>query len=174
MARFRRMTGGGSLVVMALVAAGGGHAQAPAPPLVPPPITPAVPPPGATLSSPIEISYCLCLERDIATRQAELTVRRNAYETLAREIAEAEAAIARDRPRVNVNDPTAIDAFKRRLDQLDAMKARQLQVTLPDYQTAVAGYNERVAQYTQRCSGRVLDPRVTEQVRANLICRMDQ
>jgi hypothetical protein len=173
MVRFRRMAWCGGLAVAALVAASAGDAQTPMQ-TPPPSITPAVPPLGMTLSSPIEISSCLCLEREIATRQAELTVRRNAYVALVREIAEAESAIARDRARVDVNDQAAVDAFKRRMDQLDAMKARQDQVTLPDYQAAVAGYNERVAQYTQRCSGRVLDPVVTEQVRANLICRMGE
>jgi hypothetical protein len=127
-----------------------------------------------TLSSPAEISVCLCLERDLGTRQAEMAVRRNAYEGLARDIQEAEAVLERERARVDVNNPASVDGFKQRLDVLDAMKARQANVALPDYQGAVAGYNERVAQYTQRCSGRPVDQYVAERVRPNLICRMDQ
>ncbi len=137
--------------------------------------TPASPPPsGARVTSPYEISSCLCLEREMATRQSEMTVRRNAYETLAHQIADTQTAIDRDRPRVDVNDPVAVEAFKRRLDELDVLKTRQDQVTLPDYQAAVGTYNERVAQYTNLCSGRILDPAVTEQVRGNLVCRMGQ
>jgi hypothetical protein len=170
-----------ALAVALMAAAASGDAQtpqttAPLPPIPPPattPVAPPVPPPGAILSSPIDVSSCLCLERDIATRQGELTVRRNAYETLARQISDAEAAIARDRPQVDVNSQASVDAFKRRLDELDAMKTRQDQGALPDYQAAVAGYNQRVAQYTQRCSGRPLDAGVAEQVRTNLVCRMD-
>jgi hypothetical protein len=126
------------------------------------------------ISVPSEVASCLCLERDLTTRQAEMAVRRNAYDGLERDIQAAEATLERDRGRVDVNDQAAVDGFRQRLEQVDAMKARQSQMTLPDYQMAVAGYNERVAQYTQRCSGRPLDPLVVAQVRPNLICRMDQ
>jgi len=163
MAQFRRMAWSGALVLMASLLAATGQAQT-QPAGTPPPV----------LSSPFDVSTCLCLERAIATRAAELTVRRNAYEALAREIHETEAAIDRQRPLVDVNDQAAIDDFKRRLEQLDAMKARQDQVTLPDYQAAVASYNDRVAQYTQRCSGSALDPGVSEQMRATLVCQPDQ
>ncbi len=125
------------------------------------------------LSSPIDISFCLCLQRDIETRQGEMAIRRNAYETSVKDIQDAEAGLDRDRPRVNVDDQSQVDDFRRRLDALDALKARLAQVTLPDYQAAVTGYNERVGQYTGRCSG-ALDPNVVERVRPNLICRMDQ
>lgn len=126
------------------------------------------------LRSPIDISACLCLERDLATRQAEMTVRRNAYEALARDIQDGEATLERERARVDVNDPASVDGFRRRLDALDDLKTRQSTVALPDYQVAVTGYNERVAQYTQRCSGRPIDQATVEQVRPNLVCRMDQ
>lgn len=125
------------------------------------------------LRSPIEIAACLCLERDLGTRQAEMTVRRNAYEGLARDIQEAEASLERDRARVDVNDAAAVDGFRRRVDALDAMKVRQSTVALPDYQAAIAGYNERVAQYTQRCSGRPIDQATLERVRSDLVCRTD-
>jgi hypothetical protein len=125
------------------------------------------------LSSPVDISFCLCLQRDIATRQGEMAIRRNAYERSALDIQDGEAALERDRPRVNVDDPSQVDGFRRRLDALDVLKTRLADVTLPDYQAAVTGYNERVAQYTGRCSG-ALDPNVVEQVRPNLICRMDR
>jgi hypothetical protein len=144
-------------VAAALVAAGGARAQ-----------TAPGPTPAET-----ETSTCLCLEGELATRQAELTVRRHAYEGLATTIHDAEGALARDRSAVDVSDPVAVDRFRRRLDALDAMKARQDQVTFPDYQAAVASYNERVAQYARAC-GHALDPAVVAQVRPNLICRMGQ
>src|SRR4051812_14764374 len=50
----------------------------------------------AMLSSPIDIAFCLCLQRDIATRQDEMAIRRNAYEGSVREIQDAEAALERD------------------------------------------------------------------------------
>src|SRR5271156_2314318 len=156
MAQFRRMAWGGALALAVLLPAGGaGQAQRPPPepPMEMPPAEPSAPPLGPVLPSPFDVSACLCLERAIDSRQSELTVRRNEYEALAREIADAQAAIDRQRPLVDVNNQYAIDDFKRRLDALDALKARQEQVTLPDYQAAVARYNDRVAQYTQRCSG---------------------
>jgi hypothetical protein len=173
MALGRRTVGCWGLIVAGLLVAAGARAQVPPPPPGPPPL-PASPAPAPIITSPIEISSCLCLERELANRQSELTVRRNAFETLTREVAEAQSALDRDRPRVDVNSQYAVDAFRQRVEQLEAMKARRDQVALPDYQSAVAAFNERVAQYTQRCSGRTLDPRVTEQVRQNLVCRMDQ
>jgi hypothetical protein len=126
----------------------------------------------ALLSSPIDISFCLCLQRDIETRQGEMAIRRNAYESSVKDIQDTEAGLDRDRPRVNVDDPAQVDDFRRRVDALEALKTRLAEVTLPDYQAAVTGYNERVAQYTGRCSG-ALDPNVVARVRPNLICRMD-
>jgi hypothetical protein len=166
MARFRRIAWSG-VVALAAALAGAGHAQTP-------PDEPPAPSLGTAGASPFEVSMCLCLERAIATREAELTVRRNTYEALAREIADKAAAIDRQRPLVDVNSQAAIDDFKRQLDALDALKARQDEVTLPDYQAAVTSYNDRVAQYTQRCSGLTIDSDVTEQVRATLICKPDQ
>jgi hypothetical protein len=173
MARSRRIGWLGGMALAALLAgAGPGQAQT-----VQTQTLPAQTPvetPGPVLTSPFDISFCLCLEREIQTRQAELTVRGNAYEGLAKEIREIEAALDRERPRVDVNDQAAVDAFRQRLERLDALKARQDQVTLPDYHAAATSYNERVAQYTQRCSGRPLDPAAAEQVRASLVCRLDQ
>ena len=157
----RRRRYGGGLIAATLLAASPALAQSPPEAL------------GPTLTSPYDISACLCLERDLPTRMNEIAVRRNAYEAMEREIRDAETAIERDRSRVDVNDPAAVDAFKRRLEALDALKARRDQVALPDYQGAVATYSERFNQYNQRCSGRGLDPAVTQQVRQNLICRME-
>ncbi len=161
MAQARRRVWGDGLVAAALVAASPAVAQTPVQEL------------GPTLTSPYDVSTCLCLERDLPTRLSEIAVRRNTYEAMEREIGDAGAAIERDRPRVDVNDPAAIEAFRRRLDRLDAMKARRDDVALPDYQAAVAAYNERFNQYNQRCTGRAYDPAVTEQVKRNLICRME-
>jgi hypothetical protein len=166
MGKFRRMAWSG-IVALAATLAGAGQAQTP---LDEPP-TPSL---GTAGASPFEVSMCLCLQRAIATREAELTVRRNTYEALAREIAARASATDRQRPLVDVNSQAAIDDFKRQLDALDALKARQAEVTLPDYQAAVASYNDRVAQYTQRCSGQMLDDTVVEQVRATLICKPDE
>ena len=186
MARWRRWGRGGGVIAAIVVAAGTAGAQAPAPveeaPLgagmppaaaTPPAAETPAQPLGPTLTSPYDISLCLCLQRDIAKRQATLNERRGAYDQLAGEIRDAQTAVARDRPRVDVNDPAAVARFKMRLDELDAMSARQAQVVLPAYQAAVGTYNQRVAQFTERCSGRVYDPGVTAQVRNNLICRLD-
>lgn len=125
------------------------------------------------LNTPQEISYCLCLDRGLATRLAELTVRRNAYEALARTIRDREAALDRRRSTIDVNNQAEVDAFKQQLEELDALKARENQVTLPDYQTAASSYNERVLLYTDRCASHTFDSGVTEQVRATLTCPIE-
>lgn len=125
------------------------------------------------LNTPQDISYCLCLERGLATGQSELTVRRNAYEALARTIREREAALDRRRSTIDVNNQAEVDGFKQQLEELDAMKARENQVTLPDYQTAASSYNERVMLYTDRCATHTFDSGVTERVRATLACPIE-
>jgi len=130
--------------------------------------------PGGVLSSPYEISQCLCLQRELATRETTLNARRDAYEALAREIHGAEVAVSDERPLVDVTNQLAVDEFKQQLDQLDALKTRQARVTLPEYQAAVTRYNDTVARYTQRCSGHTLDPEASAQLRANLICNFEQ
>jgi hypothetical protein len=157
---------GGGLVGAFLLAAGSAAAQSP-------PAAPPLQTLGPALTSPYDISLCLCLQRDIASRQTALTERRNTYDHLAGEIHDARVAIARDRPHVDVNDADAIARFKQRLDELDAMTAEQDSVMLPAYQAAVTTYNQRVAQYTERCSGRALEAGPTAEVQSNLVCRLD-
>jgi len=161
MLRMERLAWRGGLALAASLLAGVGSAQ-------PVPETTA---PGTVLTSPYDIAQCLCLEREIKRRETDLAAKRQAYDALARQIGEAQATIERQRPQVDVDSQYSIDSFKQLLDQLDALKERQAQITLPDYQAAVAGYNGRVAQYTQRCSGHPLDPAAAERVRAGLVCK---
>jgi hypothetical protein len=161
MLRSGRTARRGGLALAAALLAGAGSAQ-------PQPETTT---PGTVLSAPYDIAQCLCLERELAPREADLTARRQAYEALARQIADGQAAIDRQRPQVDVDSQYSVDSFKQLLDQLDALKERQAQVTLPDYQAAVTGYNGWVARYTQRCSGHPLDPAAAEKMRATLVCK---
>lgn len=129
---------------------------------------------GAVLTSPYDISACLCLQQELTARESELTSRRAAHEALARQIHDGQVALDDQRPLVDVNNQLAVDEFKQQLDQLDALKTRQYQETLPEYQAAIARYNDTVARYTQRCAGHPLDPDATQQVRAGLVCRLEK
>jgi hypothetical protein len=156
----RKAAGAIAGAVLAALAAGQGRAQ-----------TPETRSP--VLTSPYEVSACLCLERDIAARLQDMSARRAAYEALTSRMNDLQADLDRRRKVINVNDPAQVDDFRRRLDELDALQAEQTGSTLPAYQAAVAAYNQRVAQFTERCAGRALDQNVVNQLRANLVCQLN-
>lgn len=167
MAHYRRKTAGVIAgAVLTALASGQGRAQTPQTRTPSAPSTPV-------LTSPYDVSTCLCLERDVASRLQEMSGRRTAYEALTSQITELQADLDRRRKAINVNDPGQVDDFRRRLDQVDALQAELTGTTLPAYQAAVAAYNQRVAQYTDRCAGRALDQNVVNQLRANLVCQLN-
>lgn len=125
------------------------------------------------LGNPSEIAVCLCLERSITQRATEMNARRAAYDRMQQQIAALGSDVERSRSTVDTNNDDAVAAYRAKVEQLDALNADADRTVLPGYQSAVAAYNERVNQFTQRCAGRGIDQAVTAEVRRDLVCRID-
>lgn len=125
------------------------------------------------LQAPSEIAVCLCLERSIGQRAAEMSARRPAYESLQMRVAALSSELERSRASVDTSNDAAVEAYRAKVVELDTVRNELERSALPDYQAAVTGYNERVTQFTQRCSARPVDPVVTDQVRRSLVCSID-
>lgn len=123
----------------------------------------------AALTDPAAIATCLCQERVIAEQQREIGVRQTIYERTKAEVDRLMAEVERRRPLVNVDLPAEVTAFRELLDELDAAQDRMIRSALPDYQAAVAAYNESTARYTLSCATGY-HPAVLDAVKARLSC----
>ena len=130
-------------------------------------------PAGTLMTDPREIATCLCLNQSVLKREGELGAVRATYEALRKSIADQTAALNTKRPTVNVNDPTAVDAFRAQMEKRDDDEARLEQDVYPGLQTQTAAYNARVADYSQRCGGRYMDEPVLKAVQKTLVCTID-
>jgi len=124
------------------------------------------------LTDPTAIAACLCLERTMADRQREMTLRQGIYERVKNNVDRLGQEIEVKRPKVNVDMPADVTAFRELLDEQDAAQDSLMRSALPDYQGAVAAYNETVATFNRSCiSG--YHPTILESVRKTLACPTD-
>ncbi|MFY8105887.1 MAG: hypothetical protein ACOVKO_03155 [Elstera sp.] len=128
---------------------------------------------GTLMTDPREIATCLCLNQSVQRRGQALGAAQATYEALRRSIAEQATALNTKRPTVNVNDQTAVDAFRVQVEKRDDDEARLEQEVFPSLQAQTTSYNARVADYSQRCGGRYMDEPVMQAVQKNLVCTID-
>ena len=124
------------------------------------------------LTDPGAITACLCLERTMADRQREMTLRQSIYDRVKANADRLAQEIEARRPKVNVDLPADVTAFRELLDEQDAAQDSLMRSALPDFQGAVAAYNETVATFNRDCvSG--YHPAVLESVRRTLTCPVE-
>ncbi len=124
------------------------------------------------LTSRDDVAVCLCLNQSVASRSGALGQRRADYEHAQQEVTHLQGEVDAQRPTVDINNPAAIDAFRAKVLQLDKLRQSMQDTALPAYQSAVAAYNQRVEEFSQRCAGRAMDPGVEAQVRQTLVCQL--
>jgi len=124
----------------------------------------------AILSAPDQIAACLCLGQTVTRESSELTQRRDAWQEKQRAVNALDAQVTTERPRVNVEDPSAIAAFKTLLARRDAAAQSFAAEDTPKYQSFVEKYNARVAEFNRSCAGKVYDAVAEAQVRRTLSC----
>lgn len=122
------------------------------------------------MSDPAAISSCLCLERSVAIKSDEMKRLQTVYEQAAASLASQNAEIEARRPKVEVDNPFQVEAFRDRLIERDKANELFQTETTPDYQHSVAAYNQEVGAYTNSCSGRSFDATVLQSVKASLSC----
>jgi hypothetical protein len=117
-----------------------------------------------------EISACLCLQQAVATLGADMNARKQALDTVTRQLAELDAQLARERSAINVNNPDAVARYKALLEQRDAAYRQSIGPVYADAAQATARYNARVSEYNAHCANRPFNSAIVAQVQVNLVC----
>lgn len=162
----------GVLVLSPLAA----EAQAPYP-AYPPPPPGMVPmqPPGAMAPAPVspeasEIAACLCLQQQIQVLRGQSTAVQGAYSGQQAELSRLDAELARERSRMDVNNPDAVARFRQMLEQRDALYRRSSGASANNAMASATRYNRAVDEYNARCSNRLRDPVLLGRVQSTLSC----
>jgi len=137
------------LGVFALCTAGGAKAQIP--------------------NEPAEINACVCLQQASAALGSEKDARAQALTAANRELADLDAQLAAERPRVDVNNPDSVSRYKALLDRHDAAY-RQIDPAQSAASQAVARYNASVDEYNRRCAGRPFNSHLEAEIQAHPNC----
>jgi hypothetical protein len=122
------------------------------------------------LHAPDAIRSCLCQEQSVSALAAQVLQQNGVYEERRKSLEALNEQVRTQRPQVNVNDPQAVDAFKRLLDQRDQAADAFAGPVTHGYADEVAHYNQTVAAFNSQCGGKAYDPEVLAQVRSNLSC----
>ncbi|MBV9824539.1 MAG: hypothetical protein JO001_02490 [Alphaproteobacteria bacterium] len=162
----------GVLVVSPLAA----EAQAPYPAFPPPP--PGMMPmqaPGAMAPAPAspeasEIAACLCLQQQIQVLRSQSTAVQGTYSGQQAELARLDAEMARERSRMDVNNPEAVARFRQLLEQRDALYRRSSGASASNAMASATRYNRAVDEYNARCTNRPRDPILLGRVQSTLSC----
>jgi hypothetical protein len=117
-----------------------------------------------------EIAACLCLHRSIDALRGETTSSQAAYDSLRSEVARADTDLARERSRIDVNNPESVARFRQLLERRDALARRSTGQVADQSIAAADRYNRRISEYNARCANRPRDPRLLEHVQATLSC----
>ncbi|HXY99259.1 MAG TPA: hypothetical protein VEI03_04620 [Stellaceae bacterium] len=108
--------------------------------------------------APDEIRSCLCKEQAVTMLNEEVQAQSHAYETQRQNVNALDHSVEAGRPRVNVNNPADVDAFKSLLERRDAAADALAGPVTKSYAEAVQRYNQAVADYNATCAGKAFDP----------------
>jgi hypothetical protein len=140
------------LALASMLATGAARAQVPVPPEM------------------AEITACLCLERAVSALSAEMNARKQALDTVTRQLSDLDAQLARDRSMLNVNDPDAVARYKVLLERRDGAYRQSIGPVHADATQATTRYNARVSEYNARCANRPFNSAIVAQMQVNLVC----
>ena len=116
------------------------------------------------------IGACVCLQRSVAALSAEVSAKQGEFDLVKRQLADLDAQIAAERPRVDVNNPDAVARFKAALDRRDDAYQRSTGRVAVDLTTAVGRYNQTVGLYNRDCANHPFDAATMSQLQATLVC----
>lgn len=118
-----------------------------------------------------EIQRCLCLQREVSQLAAEMAARRAALRRANQRFADLDAQLRRERASLDVNDPVALERYKRLLEERDAAWKDSVGPVWAAANDAVARYNARVREYDNSCAHRLFDSVLMRQIQATLTCQ---
>jgi multidrug resistance efflux pump len=116
------------------------------------------------------IAQCLCLQQAVATLSADMSAKTQALDAVRRELANLDAQLVSERPKVEVNNPESVGRYKALLERRDAVYRQSVGPVVGDADQAVGRYNAHVNEYNARCANHPFDSSVMAQVQATLAC----
>jgi len=140
-----------ALGLVAMLAPGAAKAQVPAP-------------------EAAEIAACLCQQQAVSAFSADMNAKKQALDTVTRQLADLDSQLARDRSTVNVNNPDDVARYKALLEHRDAAYRQSIGPVHADAEQATARYNARVSEYNAHCANRPFNSAVVAQIQVNLVC----
>jgi hypothetical protein len=120
--------------------------------------------------APDEIRACLCKEQTVATLNGEVQAQSHAYEEKRQAFEALDKQVQTSRPRVNVNNPADVEAFKRLLERRDDAADVLAGAATQSYAAAVQRYNAAVAEYNGACAGKAFDQDQLAEQKRTLSC----
>ena len=117
-----------------------------------------------------EIASCLCLQQAVSTLSAEMNSKKQALDTVTRQLADLDAQLARDRSAIDVNNPDSVARYKALLERRDAAYRQSIGPVHADATQSTARYNARVSEYNAHCANRPFNSAVVTQMQVNLVC----
>jgi hypothetical protein len=122
------------------------------------------------IGDPTSIAHCLCQQAAVTALWSQLQDARARY-AAARDRADrlaAEASAAR--ARLDINNPDAVDAYRRLVAAREQASAAFFHVETPAYAAAVGQYNARRDGFNADCAGHPYDPDALAAVQRRLVC----
>ena len=116
-----------------------------------------------------EINACVCLQAASAALAGEKDAKAQALATVDRQLADSNAQLAAEKPRVDVNSPASVSRYKALLERRDAAHA-QIDPAQAAAAQAVDRYNASVDEYNRRCAGRPFNSELVAQIQARPNC----
>jgi hypothetical protein len=120
-------------------------------------------------NEPAEINACVCLQAASAALAGEKDAKAQALGAVDRQLADLNAQMAAEKPRVDVNSPASVSSYKVLLERRDATRA-QLSPAQAAAAQAVDRYNASVDEYNRRCAGRPFNSELMAQIQAHPNC----
>jgi hypothetical protein len=117
-----------------------------------------------------EISACLCLGRAVSALSVEMNAKRQAVDSVTRQMSDLDAQLARDRSALNPDNPDAVARYKALLEKRDGAYRQSIGPVHADATQATARYNARVNEYNARCANRPFNSAIVAQMQVNLVC----
>jgi hypothetical protein len=117
-----------------------------------------------------DIRACLCLQQAVSALSAEMNTKKQALDTVTRQLSDFDAQLARDKPTINVNNPDAVARYKALLERRDAAYRQSIGPVHTEAEQATARYNARVNEYNAHCANRPFNSAIVAQMQVNLVC----
>ena len=129
-------------------------------------------PAAAQMSSdPAEINACLCLEQGVATTAQSMNDKTSwTLAAVRQRLADLDAELARERPLVDVNNPSSVDRYKALLDRRDAAYRESIGPVVSEVDQAIARYGALAGQYDRQCALHSFNSEIMNEMRAHLSC----